>query len=69
MKIKIQMLLLCKKAKRDKEKIIIKQKQNITENNKAGGCGIINDQMIEQIEKINSGSKGNRYFKTAGDGT
>ena len=37
----------------------MKQKQNITENNKTEGCGITKDQMIDLMEKINRGRKDN----------
>lgn len=37
----------------------MKQKQNVTENNKAEGCGMTKDQMIELMEKINRGRKDN----------
>lgn len=35
----------------------MKQKQNITENNKSDGCAMTKDQMIELMEKINRGRK------------
>jgi len=37
----------------------MKQKQNVTENNKVEGCGMTKDQMIELMEKINRGHKDN----------
>lgn len=37
----------------------MKQKQNVTNNNKTEGCGITKDQMIELMEKINRGHKDN----------
>ncbi len=37
----------------------MRQKQNVTENNKAEGCGMTKDQMIELMEKINRGCKDN----------
>lgn len=37
----------------------MKQKQNVTENNKIEGCEMTKDQMIERMEKINKGRKDN----------
>lgn len=37
----------------------MKQKQSVFENNKAEGCGMTKDQMIELMEKINRGRKDN----------
>ena len=37
----------------------MRQKQNVTENNKAEDCGMTKDQMIELMEKINRGCKDN----------
>ena len=37
----------------------MKQKQTVTENNKAEGCGMTKDQMIEEMRKINAKHKDN----------
>lgn len=58
-KIKIQMLFYYTKKYKEKESMTMKQKQNVTENNKAEGCGMTKDQMIELMEKINRGRKDN----------
>ena len=47
------------KKYKEKESMTMKQKQNVTENNKADGCGMTKDQMIELMEKINRGRKDN----------
>lgn len=43
----------------EKERMIMKQKTNVTENNRTDGCGMTKDQMIELMEKINRGHKDN----------
>ena len=47
------------KNHKEKENIIMKQKQNVTEKNKTEDCGMTKDQMIELMEKINKGRKDN----------
>lgn len=37
----------------------MKQKQDVTENNRTDGCGMTKDQMIELMEKLNRGCKDN----------
>lgn len=37
----------------------MRQKQNVTENNKIESCAMTKDQMIELMEKINKGRKDN----------
>lgn len=52
------MLFIIQKIKK-KEKMIMKQKQNDTENKKNEVCEMTKDQMIELMEKINRGRKDN----------
>jgi len=47
------------KKYKEKEKLIMKQKQSSNENKKAEGCGMTKDQMIELMEKINRGRNDN----------
>ena len=53
------MLFIIQKNQNEKEKMIMKQKQNVVEHNKSEACAMTKDQMIELMEKINRGRKDN----------